>query len=327
MTTDANNDFERKIKSSLEGYEAPFVAGDWEDMDAKLNTLPKSSPSFRFNWNFSFNIYIALIGCASFFFLMYKLGGASGTAASLQHRNAEKTVSATSTNEPKPGAATTSIKTNLPGAKAIPVKETGEAAYADPEGPPVALGPSSENADQEPGAIVNGNLSRKKENQPISADPIATPLLNPDSPKVIVFGDMIDPKKGLIYNTKEKIGSGNGETQTKVNLGWNDYVIYDPTKIKGGDSSKGRSDVGSNKTDTENSGMKSERRRIGRRGRNKEESEKQPITEPTTTAPAEVKAAPATTQPAESKEVGDTVKRVKQKNPKLKTDHSILDPY
>jgi hypothetical protein len=323
MTPDANNDFERKIKSSLEGFEAPYTQGDWEDMDGRLNSLPQSNSSFHFKWKFSTNIYIAIIGCASFLLLMYKLGGMSGTSASVAPK---KTNSSNTVSDSKP--AITSIKAapvkNLPGSAAVPPpsSEKNDVSLTDPQEPPVVLSNPSDDKMSEANASspVPATSGRLKDTPSSVQDPASAPLVSQDSPKVIVFGDQLDPKKGLIYNTKEKVGTGPVEAQTKVNVGWNDYVIYDPNRVKTADTSAASLGHGTanNPSSADNVSGKSDRKRkVGRRGRNSDTTENLTSPEPAVSVP-----------PASSKEGGDTtVKRIKPQNPKFKSDRSILDPY
>jgi hypothetical protein len=322
MTPDANNDFERKIKSSLEGFEAPYTQGDWEDMNGRLNSLPQSNTSFHFKWNFSTNIYIAIIGCVSFLLLMYKLGGMSGTSASVAPKKTNSIIPVTDSKPTNPSITDTPVK-NIPGNSVVTSSssEKSDVSLTDPQGPPSGLSNPAEDKIGETNASspVSGISEKVKENPSSLPDPASAPLVSQDPPKVVVFGDQLDPKKGLIYNTKEKVGTGPVEAQTTVNVGWNDYVIYDPNRIKTPDSTAASSShVTPNPSSTDNVSGKSDRKRkIGRREKNSDTTEKHTSPQPAVSAP-----------PVSTKEGGDTtVRRIKPQNPKLKSDHSILDPY
>jgi hypothetical protein len=196
MTTDTNNDFERKIKSSLEGFEAPYATGDWEDMDSRLNTLPKQNNTFnlenlkslKFKWNFSMNIYIALIACAGFFLLMYKLGGVSGTSSVVAPPTPMNTIPVTNTTDirtPSNGVAPQSDRnSDSPEAnsglssRTTPIDSIPNRVYA-----PVEV----------PHQTVPVEASKDKSIAP--ADPIAGPPVTTEKLKGVVFGDMIDPKR------------------------------------------------------------------------------------------------------------------------------------
>ncbi len=321
MITNANNDFERRIKSSLEGFEASYTPGDWEDLDVKLNTLPKHTPSFNFDlkkfsfkWKFSTNIYIALIACAAFFLLMYKLGGVSGSSkASIVNDGAKKTP-VVNASEIKTPLANVPVKT-APLPQAVLTKKDS-ASYEEPAGPELS------SADAVAGDKLNdnsGNTSQsktaEKDKPAVLASQTTTSQAVPETPKVVVFGDMIDPKHGLMYNTKEKVSTT--PTQTKVNVGWNDYVIYDPGKSKAIDSTK------TAVVPATESGSTSETKKSGRKKKGLDKAI-------SSDSPGTMLGAPTVTGDSNSgnpAEASDSTRKAKVKNPKLKSDLTPNDPY
>jgi hypothetical protein len=323
MITNANNDFERRIKSSLEGFEASYTPGDWEDLDVKLNTLPKHTPSFNFDfkkfnfkWKFSANIYIALLACAAFFLIMYKLGGVSGSSKASTVNDVAKNTPVVNASEIKTPLANVPVKASPLPQVALTMKDS--ASYEEPAGPELS------SADAVAGNKLNdnsGNASQskttEKDKPAVVAEQTTASQAGPETPKVVVFGDMIDPKHGLMYNTKEKVSTT--PTQTKVNVGWNDYVIYDPAKSKATDTTKAAM------VPAIESGSTAEKKKSGRKkkGLDKAISSESPGTTPGAQT-IETTGNSNFLNPAES---SDSTRKAKVKNPKLKSEVTPDDPY
>ena len=332
MTNNGNNDFERKIKSSLEGYEVPFVQADWNEMEGKLNTLPKPSASFNlpnFKWNFSMNVFVAIIACTGVFFLIYKLSNSDSTKSE-------------QVNPPSPKATpvmtTTTLKApGVPQAKNNkPVEHQPAVAAADPSGNdttlfmPVAAEVPVVNENRSNTTVIPAPVKRSAggEDKSVShMEPVQATLGGQDQQKVLFYDDMLDPKKGFIYPTKDKAVEASAPGQTNVNLGWNDYVIYDPKKA---DSVKGAHVIPS-----ENKAVPAESPALKNKSEKKQKNSKKDKIQPKPdSAPdagtKEMKkdsSGKGASEPAKTDTT--TIKRSHKanKNPKFTNDKSMLDPY
>ncbi|MFI5148493.1 MAG: hypothetical protein ACHQRM_02095 [Bacteroidia bacterium] len=312
MTNNANNDFERKVKSSMEGYEASFDPADWSDMENRLQAMPQHSPVFK--WKFSLNTVAVIIACSALAFLVIRLTAGSKSRA---------------TNEKQIQESVTPVKmTSVP----VTAKTVQEQPKPQPEVMAAAKEETLDTAPTETEKISNyllsaGNASKNNESSSyrrMQADrnvstvaPIQPQLNGTDAQKVRIYPDMVDPKKGVIFNTREK--TGTDAVQTEVNVGWNDFVIYPPSKK---DSSVKESPVESK---TAAAKSKSERKSIfSRKSKKEKPAEKaEPVTTPVPAEKTTTDNSPADPAPVKT----DTLKKTKLKNPKFKENHSPLDPY
>jgi hypothetical protein len=335
MTNSGNNDFERKIKSSLEGYEVPFVQADWNAMESKLNTLPKQRAALnihlpKFKWNFSTNVFVAIIACAGIFFLVYKLSN-TDTTKSEQMSPASPMLT--------PVLNTTSAQ--LPAAKPKNTKPAEHPAVvaADPSGSdttlffPVAAEVPA--ADNKPNlSVIPGpgpaKFSTPSEEKTVNhMEPVQTNLNAQDPSKVLFTDDMIDPKKGFVYPTKDKALDAQG-AQTNVNVGWNDYVIYDPKKS---DSLKSSHIIPvENKATDESSALKSKsdkKQKSSRKDKSTKADKAAATAVPETDTKEVNKEAESKAVPEPAKPDTTTTKKSHKanKNPKFTNDKSMLDPY
>lgn len=66
MINHPHNDerLDQVVKEALEGYEAPFDASSWADMEKTLDASPKTFQSLR-QWSFSLNTIIAIVALAA----------------------------------------------------------------------------------------------------------------------------------------------------------------------------------------------------------------------------------------------------------------------
>jgi hypothetical protein len=324
MTNNANNDFERKVKSSLEGYEASFDPADWSDMENRLEAMPQHAPAFK--WTFSMNVIVGIIACSALVFLVVKLSSSKNNAST------EKPATEIIT----PVQSTSVPTVNTPSVKTKPVQTISETKEPNASGQDSQEDNTDKKAEltvQTPGPTplnydptMGRRMKSDKNVAPVEA--IQPSLMETDAQKVRIFPDMVDPKKGVIFNTKEKTGSD--QSQTEVNVGWNDYVIYNPVNLpaKAGDSTK-KTVAETGKTETDLSGQKSktDRRSIFSR-KSKHEKTSDQTTPPVTIPVTQDKPAPDNSSPPDAPPVkSDTLKKTRLKNPKYKDDHSILDPY
>ncbi len=331
MTNNGNNDFERKIKSSLEGYEVPFVQADWSEMEAKLNTLPKQSPSFNlpnFKWGFSMNVFVAIVVSTAALFLIFKMIGTDKTqsqqaqpvmqkSSPVVNPAADKSQSAQKTQHPRSDGHQTIVSANPSLVDSVqffpPVNEESVAVKESPAEHTVNPAPAKAGVSAEEKTVKR-------------MDPVQANLNSQDPAKVLFYDDMLDPKKGFIYPTKDKALEASGSSQTNVNLGWNDYVIYDPKRA---DTTHGKIIPAENKA-VENNEVKTKsekKQKSSKKDKNQEKTENAAAVPDAGTK--EVKkdtSGKSVSEPAKS----DTTvvkKHKSNKNPKFTNDKSMLDPY
>jgi hypothetical protein len=211
MTSSENNDFERRVKSSLETYQAEFNPSDWRDMEIRLNAIPAARQSFQ--WSFSTNIFVAILACTGVFFLIYKASSSSHSATIIQDSRQLKPIVQTKQIE----AAPTFI---IPPQTRKPIENTksdsSSVVQLDPQQPPPASPLSVDNrlpqrnaqkeAMNSKGAEAPAILGRSDE-KPANVSKEQKVVLPDDPSHIRIYGDMIDPKQGFIYNTKETIGA------------------------------------------------------------------------------------------------------------------------
>jgi hypothetical protein len=337
MTNSGNNDFERKIKSSLEGYEVPFAQADWNEMESKLNTLPKQNPAFnlhlpKFKWNFSTNVFVTIVVCTGVFFLIYKISN-SDTSKSEQVSPASPKIT--------PVLNTSSaILPEVKLAKSTKPAEHQSVTSTDPSGTdttlffPVAAEVPANDSKTNLSVIpaAPNKVGTNEEKTVTHMEPVQTNLNAQDPSKVLFYDDMIDPKKGFIYPTKDKAVEASG-AQTNVNLGWNDYVIYDPKKS---DTLKGAhivpvenkaTDVPSdlkNKTDKKQKTGSKKDKNLPKAGQTTEPSAIPESNTKEVIKDTNIKDSP---EPAKSDSVPVKKSHKGNKNPKFTNDKSMLDPY
>jgi hypothetical protein len=221
MASSENTDFERRIKASFDSYEAEYNPADWSDMEIRLNTLPAASAGFQ--WTFSMNIYLALFVSTALFFLIYKASSHSNiSGAEVPGHIIVKDAS------PIPVRTIQGpVQRNY---KPLPVAAQEVTPVADSSAPSLSsIQPAS--------SMANGADYRLKAGgQSIRTNVSGTDIKNtgesqaspavaiPDAPSHIhIYGDMIDPKQGMIYNTKETLGGAPLNAQTSHSaVTWSD---------------------------------------------------------------------------------------------------------
>jgi hypothetical protein len=322
MTNNANNDFERKVKSSLEGYEASFDSADWNDLENRLQSLPQHAPAFK--WRFSMNAVAVVVACAALAFLVYKMTSPAKNDAASNKPAPEVVTPVQVTSAPVQQTNRAKVNSSEPKAETATeeMKQTPEPVVA--ETTLAAPAPTSAMAVYEQQKTSSASYRQMRADKNVATvDPIKPEVLDPETQKVRIFPDMLDPKKGVIYNTKEK--TGTEPVQTEVNVGWNDYVIYPPASGSKTDSSHHAVATDTHAQPASGTKTRTERKSIfSRKPKSEKTAEKK---EDVVTTPASTdKAATANTpDPAPAKP--DTLKKTKLKNPKYKEDHSMLDPY
>jgi hypothetical protein len=221
MTSSDNTDFERRIKTSFEGYEAEYNPADWSDMEIRLNRLPAASSGFQ--WSFSMNIYLALFASTALFFLIYKASSHSNIrGAEVPGQIIVKDAS------PSPVRAIQGpVQRNYtpPTVAAQEVKSTIDSSpqslsSIQPSSSPVngidyRIKPGSQAVRSNPSGAEMKNAGESQASSPAA--------ISDDPSHIRIYGDMIDPKQGMIYNTKETLGGAPLNAQTSHSaVTWSD---------------------------------------------------------------------------------------------------------
>lgn len=221
MTSNENNDFERRVKSSLEGYEAEFNPSDWADMESRLNAIPAARQSFQ--WSFSTNIFVAILVCTGVFFLIYKVSSSSRPTTVIEDIHQSKPVVDTKKAETLPAVTTApqAVKhtdNNKADSTSIVRLDSDRPSITSPvtEDSRMLQRNTQRNFISSQGPSVPVNAGRPEEKTSNAGK--EQNVIPPDDPAHIrIYGDMIDPKQGFIYNTKETIGAPlNTETRSEA---------------------------------------------------------------------------------------------------------------
>jgi hypothetical protein len=348
MTNNENTDFERNVRSSLKDYEVAFQPSDWEEMESKLNTLPKNTAMFRFQWKFSMNVFVMLLAGAGLSFLIIKAGFSSSKSNNKAETHTTPNTPATpalnaknteprtipSSDETAEEKASENIVTTVPDAQHPVLISVPQA--------PVQTNPSSSLPKNGDAIVSSGTHSDSPSNSQASVDlnKNSSPgPLNPEllTPPMRIYGDQIDPGQGYIYSTKEKPGDVPVMNQSSVNVGWNTYVIYDP-KTKEADTVKAQAIVPAGESvSSENHVVKKEKsEKKGKSSKTSRDAEKEVVKAEKEgsvkdTTSDQKKAEPKTASIQNQKKddaPADSVKKNRKmgKKPKFQGDKSIIDP-
>jgi hypothetical protein len=316
MTTSGNNDFERDVKASLEGFEVPYDSAHWAELEGKLDALPKANASFAsiraikfssFKWSFSMNVFAVIVACTTVFLLVFVVAGSHKASVDNPRQHAAEPVlrvSGPSSLAPPPVEHAVTLPSKSPEVDSVMASEELKAPDTVPAEPAQKEITSSNR-------LVAG-ASPSSSNQPVSQQAL-TPMPDLNAAHVRIYGDMLDPKRGFVYNTKEHLGEGPVATQTRVNVGWNDFVIYDPARHTTDSAETGASRKAEGNKELKEG--KSERKSFFARKLKSKNNQ-----------PADTKTVPAA---AASPKAKDSVMINPNLNaiPKFKEDRVNLDPY
>lgn len=202
MINHPHNDehLDQVVKEALEGYEAPFDASSWAEMEKTLGAAPKTFQSFK-QWSFSLNTIIAIVALvAGALIFKFSLSGAEANTAVSQ----TPAVTAPAEQKPQP---VTSVKPPQPETAAV-ASATEEISPEENEDAPQEVSPAGKTA---------GSTKPKKQR--------ANKTRNPDQ-----------PSENGEYDFMQAAGQDNGsataqggENSTAAEEGaprpFNDYIV------------------------------------------------------------------------------------------------------
>lgn len=214
MTNDIpQSKLDEAIKNTLSQYEVSDESADWSRMERMLDAAPKSG---SFKWSYAAGALILLIVAA--------------TALLTWPSSSQKTPEVTPPVVNKPPV--TEPQRTAPAQPApAPATTTAPAADTPPPVPTAAAIPAT--ADAQAGRLKTADTKEKatmtrRPTKPLSANPDDDIILQQ---KVIgmgqdpVFGDMIDPSKGIIGETKETSETKKAATTQKGPVAWDAIMM------------------------------------------------------------------------------------------------------
>jgi hypothetical protein len=172
----------RAVHDRLSDYEAPANGADWDAMSRALDNLPKTS---RYQWKFSLNSVLWIVGFVGVSALSFALVSKTGKSPD---KKAEQVMMTTPQTNPNTVVPVNNAQQQNPSQNSF--TDANTYAYTNVSSTDVA---------------ANNQLTSAQQQQSVSSNGLTT-----DAPKTkrrkneLRFGDQIDPKKGFIYNTQEK---------------------------------------------------------------------------------------------------------------------------
>jgi|GEM_PF-3572062 len=194
----------RAAQQHLKDHEEAFDASDWDRMDKSLDQLPRGK---QFNWSFSLNSVLVLIGLSGLALGGYALlgGNSSGEnqsvpAPAVTTAPAKKEAPALTKSQP---VTTQPVVTNTPATTDVPVTQPAQQAQTVADARSTDTGVKMRTT-----RLGQGNS--KKTSETDHSDVTLPGSGSGDFSNDVVFPDMIDKREGPVYATEEdpeKLGS------------------------------------------------------------------------------------------------------------------------
>ena len=202
------NKLDEVVKSTLNGYEAPYDPSDWSKMESMLQNTPKS---VNFKWSSTLTIIVGvclLVGG----YLVYN----TISPSSKQENETSKAIE---------NAVVVPAPPTINNVKPVPAPATVVPAPENSIVPPAA----SNEKPIVPAAVENKTAtvkekSKEKNQKVIAQDSVEVKITKMGNEPV--FGDMLDSSKGIIRETKEKEETKKAAKVNKdVPIGWDNFML------------------------------------------------------------------------------------------------------
>lgn len=221
-----NSKLDEVVKETLNNYEAPYDASDWERMESMLDAAPKS---VSFKWSYLLNVFIGLVVCGGAYL-------AYSAISSPSHKQNTETTS--------PILKSTTIAKPVIN-KPVPAPVVNDAPLVIESSVPATVStntvttlPPATNSTVANNTSLIGTMKVKKTKEQPKGE------VDPELLKNVrvlgmgnhpIFGDMLDSSKGIIGETQEDPEVVKAASKNKgLPPGWNSFMVpnVNPDSIK-----------------------------------------------------------------------------------------------